>query len=539
MNKLFFPIANLYRLNGLSAAVKRPLNVCLILVLLLLLGSSEVFAGASGKCGPDLRWNLDGGQLTITGYGPMNDYSYNTMPWNPRLVERVVFRGEPTSIGNNAFNSCRISVIEIPSSVVSIGNSAFKGNNKLSVVVMPEGLQSVGAEAFAKCSWLRNIVFPKNVTLIGNEVCKGCSHLLSVSLPKGLHELGTDAFIKCPMLVGYGSLPDFINADNCRLYGLDETYVKRYIANPDANTSELAVANTTGFVDHSISYAPVKTFGNTVSQMKPIVPVSVTRKVADIDMDLPQNPVTNNNVFAFIFANQNYDSLGDVPFALNDGKSVETYCHHILGLPKENIYVFNNATLGNMRAALAHMRELCEVYRGELELIIYYAGHGAPDVVSGTALLIPVDAYKPNQDYCMSMDEFNMKLASLPSKATTVFLDACFSGSQRTGDMIADCRSVGLRPPRMQLSGNVVVFSAVTDAQTAWQYDQMEHGMFTYFLLKKLRDTNGKATLGELAEYVKDNVSKKSLTINRQLQTPTLTVSPSLGSKWESYRLVK
>lgn len=538
MNKLFFSIANLYRLNGLSAAVKRPLNVCLIFVLLLLLGASDAFAGASGKCGPNLRWNLDGNRLTIIGSGPMNNYSSSGMPWNPRLVERVVFQGEPTSIGNNAFNSCRINVIEIPSSVVSIGKGAFKGNKELSAVWMPEGLQSIGAEAFAKCPVLIRLTFPTSVTSIGDEVCRECVSLTSVSLPRGLYKLGANAFVKCPMLIGYGSLPDFINTDNCRLYGLDETSVRKYMANPGVGSSEMTVADVADLIQQPGGNAPVKTTGNMPVQKKPTTARPVGA-VADIDMNLPYNPVTDRNVFAFIFANQNYISMGEVPFALNDGKSVETYCRQILGLPKENINVYNDATLGQMREAIAYMKDLCEVYNGDLELVIYYAGHGAPDEVSGKALLIPVDAYKPKQEVCLSMDEFNSTLASLSNKATTVFLDACFSGSQRTGDMIAECRSVGLRPPRMQLSGNVVVFSAVTDAQTAWHYDEKGHGMFTYFLLKKLRETDGKATLGEIAEYVKENVSRKSLTINRQRQTPTLTVSPALGKKWESYRLVK
>ncbi len=538
MKQLLFAIDNQLGLSVVSSAVRKSLRVSLILVMLFMLGTSEAMAGASGKCGPNLRWNLDGNRLTIIGSGPMNNYSSSGMPWNPRMVERVVFQGEPTSIGNNAFNSCRINVIEIPSSVVSIGKGAFKGNKELSAVWMPEGLQSIGAEAFAKCPVLIRLTFPASVTSIGDEVCRECVSLTSVSLPRGLYKLGANAFVKCPMLIGYGSLPDFINTDNCRLYGLDETSVRKYLANPGVGSSEMTVADVADLIQQPGGNAPVKTTGNVPVKKKPTTARPVGT-VADIDMNLPYNPVTDRNVFAFIFANQNYNSMGEVPFALNDGKSVETYCRQILGLPKENINVYNDATLGQMREAIAYMKDLCEVYNGDLELVIYYAGHGAPDEVSGKALLIPVDAYKPKQEVCLSMDEFNSTLASLSNKATTVFLDACFSGSQRTGDMIAECRGVGLRPKPMQLGGNVAVFSAVTDAQTAWHYDEKGHGMFTYFLLKKLRETDGKATLGEIAEYVKENVSRKSLTINRQRQTPTLTVSPALGKKWESYRLVK
>lgn len=534
------PIAhNVHFLKGISAAVERPLGVFLLLFLSVFAFVPNAHAGASGKCGPNLRWSLEGNLLTIMGSGPMNNYSATGMPWNPRMVERVVFQGEPTSIGNNAFNSCRINIIDIPASVVTIGKGAFKGNKELSAVVMYDGLQSIGAEAFAKCPVLISLSFPESVTSIGNDACKECASLTSVSLPKGLYKLGSHAFDNCPMLVAYGALPDFINAENCRLYGLDSASVRKYLANPGAGASDMTVASVADLIQQPAGGAPAKKGGVTAERKKPVVERSATNRVADIDLNLPYNPVTDRAVFAFIFANQNYNSMGEVPFALNDGKSVETYCRQILGLPKENVTVYNNATLGQMREALAYMKDLCEVYNGDLELLIYYAGHGAPDEVTGKALLIPVDAYKPKQEVCLPMDELNNTLASFPSKAVTVFLDACFSGSQRTGDMIAECRGVALRPLPMKLGGNLAVFSAVTDAQTAWHYDQMGHGMFTYFLLKKLRETDGKATLGEIADYVTENVSRKSLTINRQRQTPTLTVSPALGSKWKSYRLVK
>jgi hypothetical protein len=61
--------------------------------------------------------------------------------------------------------------------------------------------------------------------------------------------------------------------------------------------------------------------------------------------------------------------------------------------------------------------------------------------------------------------------------------------------------------------------------------------MFTYFLLKKLQETNGEATLGELEKYIKDNVSQQSLLINRKSQKPKVTPSPTLGNEWKNRKL--
>ena len=52
--------------------------------------------------------------------------------------------------------------------------------------------------------------------------------------------------------------------------------------------------------------------------------------------------------------------------------------------------------------------------------------------------------------------------------------------------------------------------------------------MFTYFLLKKLQETKGNATLGELETYVKQNVQQYSIRENNRKQTPTMLVSPEL-----------
>lgn len=63
------------------------------------------------------------------------------------------------------------------------------------------------------------------------------------------------------------------------------------------------------------------------------------------------------------------------------------------------------------------------------------------------------------------------------------------------------------------------------------------HGMFTYFLLKKLRDTKGETTLGELGNYIIDNVRQQSLVVNRRGQTPTVSAAESLGETWKDLKL--
>jgi hypothetical protein len=70
----------------------------------------------------------------------------------------------------------------IPSSVVSIGNSAFRGCSRLTSVTIPSSVTSIGYTAFYECSSLASITIPSSVTLIGDGAFENCSSLTSVTL---------------------------------------------------------------------------------------------------------------------------------------------------------------------------------------------------------------------------------------------------------------------------------------------------------------------------------------------------------------------
>jgi len=115
-----------------------------------------------------------------------------------------------------------------------------------------------------------------------------------------------------------------------------------------------------------------------------------------------------------------------------------------------------------------------------------------------------------------------------------VFMDACFSGAQRGEGMLASARGVVLKPKFDAPQGNMVVFSAAQGDETAYPYKEKGHGLFTYFLIKKLQETKGAVTLGELSNYVTTNVSQQSIVVNRKSQTPTVVPSANMGDGWKN-----
>ena len=120
-----------------------------------------------------------------------------------------------------------------------------------------------------------------------------------------------------------------------------------------------------------------------------------------------------------------------------------------------------------------------------------------------------------------------------------VFLDACFSGAQRDDEhrMLASARGVALRANKEMPQGNMVIFSAASGDETAFPYTEKGHGLFTYYLLKKLQETQGDVTLSELSDYVTERVRQQSVVTNRKSQTPNVSASLSMDGVWQEMRI--
>lgn len=116
-------------------------------------------------------------------------------------------------------------------------------------------------------------------------------------------------------------------------------------------------------------------------------------------------------------------------------------------------------------------------------------------------------------------------------------MDACFSGTRRDGSMLVAARGVAIKTKAEKPQGNIIAFSAAQGDQTAYPLAEKKHGLMTYFILKKIQQTKGQTTMGELFNYVQDNVKKISIVENGKLQVPSAGVSPALASVWEEFTL--
>lgn len=257
------------------------------------------------------------------------------------------------------------------------------------------------------------------------------------------------------------------------------------------------------------------------------------------DVDKIESNITQNasNTFAVIIANEKYQETDNVEYAINDGKAFKLYCTNLLGIPEENIHFRANATFTNMKADLTWLKKISNAYKGDCSIMVYYAGHGIPDEKTKGCSLLPVDGIPTDMTTTLSLNDVYKELANMQTHKTLVFLDACFSGTGRNDQMLSQARGVSIKPKTEKPQGNMIVFSSASGDETAFPYKEKKHGLFTYFLLRKLQATKGNVNLGELSDYVKSEVGKKSIVINSKTQTPIVSTSQEMDDKWRRINL--
>jgi len=315
---------------------------------------------------------------------------------------------------------------------------------------------------------------------------------------------------------------DILNPDNSKTYSYSSS-----------NKAEFA------YTQFSINFEPLELNLQTLEN-SPVVKTEtkvVTLGLSDVDMNIPVNQQTSDKTFAVIIANENYQKEVKVQYASNDGKVFKAYCEKTLGIPSKNIHFVQDASFGNMRSEIKWISDVASAYNGQAKIIFYYAGHGMPDEADKSAYLLPVDGFSSDYESAIKLEDLYSRLTTNPSQSITVFLDACFSGSARDNAMLANARAVKIKPKTDFLKGNMIVFSAATGDETAYPYKEKQHGLFTYFLLKKLQETKGNADFKTLSGYITENVKQQSIVVNQKSQTPQVNTSSAIQNSWQTMKL--
>lgn len=256
-----------------------------------------------------------------------------------------------------------------------------------------------------------------------------------------------------------------------------------------------------------------------------------------VDANIFTVPAENKNTFAVIIGNEKYKNEVEVPYAANDAKVFSNYVEKTLGVPRNHIKLIENASYNDLRISINWLIQAMNVCKGKGKAIVYYAGHGIPNEEDRSSYLLPVDGIGNDPESAFSLKSLYEKLGKVEAQSITIFLDACFSGSKREEGMLTSARGVAIKVKPSSVTGSLVVFSAAQGSETAYPYKDKKHGLFTYYLLKILQESKGEVTLGEISDYITEEVGRESFVINGKVQTPTTIYSAKFGNGWRDLKM--
>lgn len=115
------------------------------------------------------------------------------------VVDAIVYDGV-TKICRYFSARSSLKAISLPSSLMTIGDGAFKGCSSLGTITIPSSMKTINYEAFHGCSSLTTVKLPSSITWIGKNAFFGCSSLETITLPSSIVEIAEDAFDGCTRL---------------------------------------------------------------------------------------------------------------------------------------------------------------------------------------------------------------------------------------------------------------------------------------------------------------------------------------------------
>lgn len=139
------------------------LSLCLIASVFVTVVSAdeeptEAVVREPGQCGEDLYWSFDGGVLTVSGSGAMDDFEEDA-PWaaHKKEIKKVVLKGV-TYIGANAFRNYDVlETVDFGSKLYEIGPNAFRSCDGLTSISLPSSFKVFGESSFMSCANLKQI----------------------------------------------------------------------------------------------------------------------------------------------------------------------------------------------------------------------------------------------------------------------------------------------------------------------------------------------------------------------------------------------
>ena len=280
--------------------------------------------------------------------------------------------------------------------------------------------------------------------------------------------------------------------------------------------------------ENSFKISARDVFGNTDSAT-----VTVARQVADSRPAIPRlNPANvrvqqSRDAVAIIIGIENYRRVAKADFANADAKDFYTYASRALGIKPENIKLLVDDGADDIEMLSAFQNWLpLKVNKGKTDVFVFYSGHGYPSQDGKSLYFLPFNVDKQYLDRTsVKQKEIVAALQNAQAKSVTMFIDACYSGQTRNGEvLVAGIKPVSITTEERAYPPEFTVITASAADQFSSASQDLKHGIFSFYLMKAMEgdgdeNKDGRITSGELQRYLSDMVGRQAMGLNRTQNT--------------------
>jgi hypothetical protein len=295
----------------------------------------------------------------------------------------------------------------------------------------------------------------------------------------------------------------------------DGNYVIKKVARVGQDTNYVITAvDTNGNTDTTTITVGRQAVSQTSNQSASLKPENIKRSAS-------------RDAVAIIIGIQNYKRVPKADFANNDAKEFYEYAIRGLGIKPENIKLLLDEEADELEIVKAFENWLpLQVNKNKTDVFVFYSGHGLPSPDGQSLYFLP---YGVDKQYlsrtAVGQKEVVAYLTASKPKSVTMFIDACYSGQTRGGEvLLASAKPISLKTETNVFPSNFTVISASANDQISSASPELKHGIFSFFLMKGMEgdadgNKDGKITAGEMQEYLQDKVSRQAMSMSRKQDT--------------------